>query len=95
MLEQQMDVQLVTQHCCAGNIVPGPGTYGNAGRDLQHVFKPFTRIKAGFAAGTDRFKSSSKGAAPGPGAYDGVQASTLGKASFNITYDDHKFNNLL
>ncbi|KAA6422522.1 MAG: hypothetical protein FRX49_07383 [Trebouxia sp. A1-2] len=78
-----------------GDIVPGPGAYSNAGRDLQHVFKPFTRIKAGFAAGTDRFKSSTKGAAPGPGAYDGVQASTLGKASFNVTYDDHKFNKLL
>lgn len=87
--------QLVMQHCCAGDIVPGPGAYSNAGRDLQHVFKPFTRIKAGFAAGTDRFKSSTKGAAPGPGAYDGVQASTLGKASFNVTYDDHKFNKLL
>ena len=55
MLEHQMDLQLVMQHCCAGDIVPGPGAYSNAERDLQHVFKPFTRIKAGFAAGPDIF----------------------------------------
>ena len=82
------------QRAFAGDVVPGPGTYSNAAMDLclQQSMKPFTRIKAGFAAGTDRFRTSSKGAAPGPGAYDGVQASTLGKPSFNITYDDHKLN---
>ena len=60
--------------------------------DLQRSLKPFTRIKAGFAAGTDRFKQSTKGAPPGPGAYDGAQASTLGKPSFNITYDGYKIS---
>lgn len=81
-------------HAHAGDIVPGPGAYSNAALDLstQQSMKPFTRIKAGFAAGTDRFGTSSKGAAPGPGAYDGVQASTLGKPTFNVTYDDHRLN---
>ena len=81
---------------CAGDMVPGPGAYTNAAMDLsmQRSLKPFTRIKAGFAAGTERFRTSSKCAPPGPGAYDGAQASTLGKPSFNITYDDHKFNKL-
>ena len=63
--------------------------------DLQRSLKPFTRIKAGFAAGTDRFRSMTKGGAPGPGTYDGVQTSTFGKPSFNITYDDYKFNKVL
>ena len=82
------------QHTCVGDLIPGPGTYSSAALDLcsQHSMKPFTRIKAGFAAGTYRFWTSIMGAAPGPGAYDGVQASTMGKPSFNITYDDHKLN---
>ena len=88
-------MQVLSSCCCTGDIVPGPGAYSNAAMDMQRCSKPFTRIKAGFAAGTDRFKTSSKGSAPGPGAYDGAQASTMGKTTFNVTYDDHKINKLL
>ena len=75
--------------------MPGPGTYSNAAMDLRHASKAFTRIKAGFAAGSDRFRVNLKGAPPGPGTYDGASATTLGKQTFNITYDDHKLNKLL
>lgn len=75
--------------------MPGPGTYTNSALDLQRSLKPFTRIKAGFATGTDRFSTFSNGAAPGPGAYDGVQASTFGRPSFNVTYDDHRLNKIV
>ena len=79
----------------AADKVPGPGTYSNAAMDLQRSSKAFTRIKAGFAAGSDRFRVNLKGAPPGPGTYDGASATTLGKQTFNITYDDHRLNKLL
>lgn len=57
--------------------------------------KPFTRIKAGFAAGLDRFKEASQGPRPGPGTYKGAAAPSMVKQSFNVTYDDSKLKRFL
>lgn len=69
----------------AGQSSPGPGSYSFA-----KVEKPFTRIKAGFAAGLERFKDPTGKVVPGPGAYKGAAAPSMVKQSFNITYDDSK-----
>ena len=76
--------------CAAGQNSPGPGSYSFATAE-----KPFTRIKAGFAAGLDRFQDPSGGPRPGPGAYKGAVAPSMVKQSFNITYDDSKLRRFL